>query len=67
MCGHSRERREKTQSIRDKTNIKFYLDGLDRIFKVEPIEIEGLNHAVNFGIEFLLQQKVSISCSDQEA
>ena len=32
--------------------IKFYLDGLDRRFEVELIVIEGLNHAVNFGIEF---------------
>ena len=47
--------------------IKFYLEGLDRIFEVEPIVIEGLNHAVNFGMEFLLQQEVSISCSEQEA
>ena len=37
--------------------IKFYLDGLDRRFEVEPIMIEGLNHAVNFGIEFFLQQE----------
>jgi len=28
------------------------LDGLDRRFEVEPIVIEGLNHAVNFGKEF---------------
>ena len=34
---------------------------------MEPIVIERLNHAVNFGMEFLLQQEVSISCSDQEA
>ena len=47
--------------------IKFYLDRLDRIFEVEPIVIEGLNHAVNFGMEFLLQQEVSISFSEQEA
>ena len=40
--------------------IKFYLDGLDRRFEVEPIVIEGLNHAVNFGIEFFSQQEASI-------
>ena len=33
--------------------IKFYLDGLD--------------HAVNFGMEFFLLQEVSISSSEQEA
>lgn len=38
--------------------IKFYLDGLDQY--VEQIVIEGLNHAVNFGIEFFRQQEVSI-------
>ena len=36
--------------------IKFYLDGLDRRFEVEPIVIEGLTHAVNFGIKFFQQQ-----------
>ena len=46
--------------------MKFYLDGLDRIFEVKPNVIEGLNHAVNFGIEFLRQQEVSISCTDKE-
>ena len=34
--------------------------------EVEPIVIEGLNHAVNFGVEFFRQQEVSISCTDQE-
>ena len=47
--------------------IKFYLYVLDWVFKVEPIVIEGLNHAVNFSMEFLLQQEVSIFCSVQEA
>ena len=47
--------------------IKFYLDGLDRVFEVKPTVIKRLNHAVNFGMEFLVQQEVSISCSDQEA
>ena len=28
--------------------------------------IEGLNHAVNFGIVFFRQQKVSISCTEKE-
>ena len=46
--------------------IRFYLDGLDRRFEVEPIIIEGLNHAVNFGIEFFRQQEVSISCTEKE-
>ena len=46
--------------------IKFYLDGFDRRFEVEPIVIEGLNHAVNFGIEFFHQQEVSISCTEKE-
>ena len=46
--------------------IKFYLDGLDRRFEVEPIVIEGLNHSVNFGIEFFRQQEVSISCTEKE-
>ena len=42
------------------------MDGLDRRFKVEPIAIEGLNHAVNFGIEFFHQQEVSIFCTEKE-
>jgi len=46
--------------------IKFYLDGLDRRFEVKPIVIEGLNHAVNFGIEFFRQQEVSIACTEKE-
>ena len=31
---------------------KFYLDGLDQVFEVEPIVIEELNHAINLGLEF---------------
>ena len=42
------------------------MDGLDRRFEVEPIVIEGLNHAMNFGIEFFRQQEVSISCTEKE-
>ena len=33
---------------------------------MEPILIEGLNHAVNFGIEFFRQQEVSISCTEKK-
>ena len=47
--------------------MNIYLDGLDRVFEVEPIVIEGLNHAVNLGMEFLMQQEASISCVEQEA
>ena len=46
--------------------MKFYLDGLDKRFEVEPIVIEGVNHAVNFKIEFFHQQEVSISCTEKE-
>ena len=46
--------------------IRFYLDGLDQRFEVEPLVIEALNHAVNFGIEFFRQQDVSISCTEKE-
>ena len=52
--------------LRNGERIRFYLDGLDRRFEVEPIVIEGLNHAVNFGIEFFRQQEVSISCTEKE-
>ena len=36
--------------------IKFYLDGLYPRFEVEPIVIEGLNHAVNF-VNFFVNRK----------
>jgi len=29
---------------------KFYLNGLDQLFEVGPIVIEGLNHAINLGL-----------------
>ena len=41
----------------NREKIKFYLDGLDRRFEVEPIVIEGMNHAVNFSTEFFRQQR----------
>ena len=52
--------------LRRGEKIKFYLDGLDCRFEVEPIVIEGLNHAVNFRIEFFCQQEVSISCTEKK-
>ena len=64
---YSRERSEKTLWVRKGERIKFYLNGFDGFFEDEPEVIEGLNHAVNFSIEFLVQQEVSISCSEQEA
>ena len=64
MCWHSGERRER--SIRERRKDEFYLDGLDKVFEVKLIVIEELNHAVNFGMAFLVQQEVSISCSEQE-
>jgi len=39
---------------------------MDFRFEVELIMIEGLNHAVNFGIEFFRQQEVSISHTVKE-
>ena len=49
------------------SKFKFFLDGLDQVFKVEPIVIEGLNHAMNLGLEFLKQYEVNFSCVKQEA
>ncbi len=46
MCGYSRDRRKKTQSIRTGEKFKFYLDGLDQVLEAEPLVIEGLNHAM---------------------
>ena len=64
---HTEEKgRKGLRVLRKGERIKFYLNGLDRRFEVEPIVIEGLNHAVNFGIEFFRQQEVSISCTEKE-
>ena len=59
---HTAEKGEKGLRVLGKgETMKFYLDGLDKRFKVEPIVIEGFNHAVNFGIEF--QKRVRGSSS----
>ena len=50
-----------THSTLQGERIKFYLDSLDRRFEVEPIVIEGLNHAVNFGIEFFFVNRKCLS------
>ena len=47
--------------VLEKGEDEIYWDGLDRIF-----EVEGLNHAENFGIELIRQQEVSIFCSENE-
>ena len=50
---HTEEKgRKGLRVLRKGERIKFYLNGLDRRFEIEPIVIEGLNHAVNFGISF---------------
>ena len=38
MCGYSRDWRKKTQSIRTGEKFKFYLNGLDQVLEVEPID-----------------------------
>ena len=45
---------------------KFLHDRLDQVYKVEPIVIEGFNHAINFGLEFLKQNKVNSASVKQE-
>ena len=40
---------------------KFFLDGIQEPFKVKPIVIEGLSHAVNLGLEFLQQTSADIN------
>ena len=47
--------------VLEKGEDEIYWDGLDHIF-----EVEGLNHAENFGIELIRQQEVSIFCSKNE-
>ena len=39
-------------------------DRLNQVFEVKPIVKEGLNHAVNYGTENLVQQEVTIFCSE---
>ena len=47
--------------VLEKGEDEIYWDGLYPIF-----EVEGLNHAENFGIELIRQQEVSIFCSKNE-
>jgi len=47
-----RNRRKGLKMIGMGRKFKFYLDGLDQVFEVEPIVIEELNHAINLGLEF---------------
>ena len=34
---------------------KFFLEGIDKAFKVHPLVIKGLSHNVNLGMNFLLE------------
>ena len=49
--GIAEKRKEGLLIVGKREKIKFYLDRLDRVFEEEPIEIEGLIHAVNFGMD----------------
>jgi len=40
---------------------KFSLDGIQETFKLKPIVIEGLSHAVNLGLDFLQQTSADIN------
>ena len=57
MLEQSNARVNTAEKGRKGEKIRFCLDELDRRFEVEPIVIEGLNHAVDFGIEFFDSRK----------
>ena len=57
-----RKKEGKDSVSRRGEKINCYLDGLDQVFEEEPSD-----RRVNFGMKFLLQQEVFMSCSDQEA
>ena len=46
---------------------KFFLEGIDKAFTVHPVVIEGLSHNVNLGMNFLLENELTLDCSSGEA
>ena len=61
-----------SSGVRNLRSIWLIIMGMGADSQSHPIDksninwIEGLNHAVIFGIEFFRQQEVSISCSDKK-
>ena len=43
---------------------KFILKGRDKAFKVHPGVIEGLSHNVNLGMNVLLENDLTLDCSN---
>ena len=46
---------------------KFFLEGIDKDFTVHPLVIEGLSHNMNLGMHFLLENELTLDCSNGES
>ena len=45
----------------------FFLEGIDKTFTVHPVVIEGLSRNVNLGMNFLLENELTLDYSNGEA
>ena len=61
------KRGKRTQSLGERRKDEVLFGRTRPNFRGRTLQlIEGLNHAIHFGIEFFRQQEVFISCTDKE-